>query len=168
MGVLASLGLVFAAGCVGGLVNAWMTDNGFALPDRVANGAVHIVRPGFLGNMLVGGVAAGVSWGLYGPLAAVHIIGNPAAGALEAAVESGVTLAGLVGGVLVGVGGARWLTGEVDKRLLTAAAAQAALHPASARVAAAIATSSPAGALEMASTRLHPADEPGLGFHPQL
>lgn len=50
---------VFAAGGVGGVVNALMTDNGFALPrfEQVTTG-VNILRPGFVGNVIIGAVAA--------------------------------------------------------------------------------------------------------------
>jgi hypothetical protein len=34
----------------------------------------------------------------------------------------GITLAGLVGAVLVGIAGARWLTNEVEKKMLRALA----------------------------------------------
>jgi hypothetical protein len=45
------------AGAVGGVVNALMSDNGFVLP-KTAHG---IIRPGYLGNVLIGAVAAGIS-----------------------------------------------------------------------------------------------------------
>lgn len=82
----------------------------------------------------------------------MFIIGGPAGPVTEAGAELGVTLASLVGAVLVGVGGARWLTNEVDKRLLKAAAAEAALRPPSAETARRILASSPAYALEVASS----------------
>src|SRR3978361_2198112 len=114
---------IFAAGAVGGIVNALISDNGFALPRKepTGQGGGDIIRPGFFGNILVGGVAAAISWGLYGPLATQCIVGCPAptAGA-GAGPGAAVTLASFVGAMLVGVGGARWLTNEVDKRLLKA------------------------------------------------
>ena len=57
------------------------------------------------------------------------------------------------GAVLVGVGGARWLTNEVDKKPLRAAAGAAAGTPPSSDLAARISTASPAGALRMAMTK---------------
>ena len=54
---------VFAAGGLGGVVNALMTDNGFALPRfEQATTGVNILRPGFVGNVVIGAVAALVSW----------------------------------------------------------------------------------------------------------
>jgi hypothetical protein len=113
--------IVVAAGMVGGFVNALMTENGFVLPKRETTDGGAILRPGFLGNVLIGGVAAGVSWGLYGPLAN-QVVFPPSA---AATAEGGIALAALVGAVLVGVGGARWLTSEVDKKFLKAAATKA-------------------------------------------
>src|SRR5438552_12181715 len=71
--VLGASLLVFVAGGVGGLVNALMTDNGFALPKEVVVNDVSVVRPGFLGNILVGATAAYVSWGLYGAFSNVDL-----------------------------------------------------------------------------------------------
>lgn len=155
MDMLTLLGAVFLAGAVGGVVNALISDNGFVAPRYVESDESRILRPGFLGNVLIGGVSACVSWGLYGPLGAVSIIGGPADAGAGTAV--GVTLAALVGAVLVGVGGARWLTNEVDKRLLKAAAAEAASRPASAETATRILASSPAHALKVASEAPGPA-----------
>ena len=123
MSVAFALMIVFAAGCVGGAVNALLSDNGFVLPRPETTSGMRIVRPGFLGNMLVGGVAAAISWGLYGPFAASFIAGGPVP--LPGAPAIGVTLSALVGAALIGVAGARWLSNEVDKRLLRAAGAEA-------------------------------------------
>lgn len=109
------LGIVFGAGGVGGVVNALITENGFVLPRREWVNGVAVLRPGFLLNVFVGGVAGAVSWGLYGPFASRHVIGGPEAGDL------GLTLAALVGAVLVGVAGARWLTSEADRKKFAAA-----------------------------------------------
>ena len=102
------LAIVFVAGAVGGVINAWMSDNGFMLPRTEESGGNRFIRPGFLGNIITGGVAACVSWGLYGPFAAAYVVGGPPSGA--AGTELGLTLSSLVGALLVGVGGARWLT----------------------------------------------------------
>ena len=122
------LSFIALAGAVGGVVNALMTDNGFALPkSEPTSTGTTVLRPGYLGNVLIGAVAAVVSWGLYGPFSAYFIAGTPQAMATNASPDRvGLSLASLVGGVLIGVGGARWLSNEVDKNLLRAAAAQAA------------------------------------------
>jgi hypothetical protein len=69
-----------------------------------------ILRPGWLGNALIGGVAASVSWSLYGPFAGVSIT---AATGIETATKGDLTLAAIGGAILVGVAGARWLSNEV-------------------------------------------------------
>ena len=143
------LAIVFLAGAAGGVVNAWMSDNGFMLPRTEESGGNRFIRPGFLGNIITGGVAASVSWGLYGPFAAAYIVGGPTPGATGAAL--GLTLSSLVGAVLVGVGGARWLTAEVDKKLLRAAGTALASSPANPELAARIGSASPAAFLHMAT-----------------
>jgi hypothetical protein len=162
MGVWIALVLVFIAGLVGGLINALISDNGFAMPTCVTQNGIGIWRPGYIGNMLIGGVAAAISWGLYGPAGAVSLVplipGSSAAANVGG--ESGVakppmvflTMAGLVGGVLVGVGGARWLSNEVDKSLLRAAASEAALSGKNAELSATLAIVPPVQALEAAAT----------------
>jgi hypothetical protein len=68
---------VFLAGAVGGAVNALMTDNGFILPkSEDVDGKTTLLRPGYLGNILIGAVGAVVSWGLYGPLSSFNIVGT--------------------------------------------------------------------------------------------
>lgn len=142
--------IIVGAGAVGGLVNAVMTQNGFAMPRREQTDGGTILRPGFLGNVLIGGIAAGVSWGLYGPLANAVIF--PLGGAKTTDVN--IALATLVGAVLVGIGGARWLTNEVDKKLLKAAAAKAASSKHDRHAAKNIALASPVEALNIAK-RMH-------------
>jgi hypothetical protein len=138
------------AGAVGGVVNAIMTDNGFMLPAKVTVDSGSILRPGWIGNVLIGVVAAGISWGLYGPLSSYFIAGSAAILAKNPADSFGISLASLVGAVLVGVGGARWLTNEVDKNLLKAAASKAAGSQPNAATAQQIALASPAQALNIA------------------
>ena len=143
---------VFLAGALGGVVNAIMTDNGFLIPKaEQVNGTTSIYRPGYLGNVLMGAVAAIISWGLYGPLSAFYIAGTTEALTKNASPEKvGLSLASLVGAVLIGIGGARWLTSEVDKSLLRAAATQAAGAQSSASASQQMALASPAQALDVA------------------
>lgn len=124
MGLWSMLGVVLIAGGVGGIANALMTENGFWLPRREAVAEASVVRPGIFGNILLGALAAVISWGLYGAYAGAVILGGPAAPPDSA--PPGLTLSSLVGALLIGVGGSRWLTSEVDKRLLKASAIVAA------------------------------------------
>jgi len=142
------LAIVMLAGAAGGLLNAYFTDNGFVWPRVEAVGAFKITRPGFLGSMLVGGIAAAVSWGLYGPFASMPVFGA------TDGVRPGasLTVSALVGAVLVGIGGGRWLTDQADKSLLKATAAQAAQGKANPEASAAIAAARPAHALDIART----------------
>lgn len=144
---------VCGAGAVGGVINALISDNGFALPQakKVEDG-ISILRPGFLSNVFIGAVAAGVSWGLYGPLATYIILGSDKALASNPPEGVWLSVSSLVGAVLVGVGGARWLTNEVDKSLLQAAATKAAVaQPAPPAVAQQMALASPAQVLDIAN-----------------
>jgi len=106
--VILVLAVVFSAGCFGGLVNTLIAGE-FRLPrlDRRAK----IWRPGWIGNVIVGGTAALVFWGLYGPVATIQLTGNSDA-------HLSLHVGELVGAILTGIGGGRLLTAEVDRRVL--------------------------------------------------
>lgn len=80
------------------------------------------------------------------------MFGTAAAMAKNPADEFGVSVASFVGAVLVGVGGARWLTSEVDKNLLKAAASKAASSQSDPAAAQRIALASPIQALNIAES----------------
>ena len=142
---------VALAGAVGGVVNALVTDKGFRLPRTEQVDAITIYCPGWIGNVITGAIAAAISWGLYGPLAAYYIAGTAEALKAHAAPDQiGLTLSSLVGAVLIGVGGARWLTNEVDKTLLKAAASKAASAQSTPSAAQQIALASPMQAFNIA------------------
>jgi hypothetical protein len=145
--------IVAGLGAAGGVVNALTSDNGFVMPKREGG----ILRPGFLGNILLGAVAAAIFWGLYGPYAEVNVVGEDpreqpqVAGATrDEDTEYGETLSGLIAALVVGVGGARVITSEVDKRLLRATATEAATKQPDDGAAADIATLPPAQARKIA------------------
>jgi len=140
---------VFIAGAIGGVVNALLSENGFLKWKKDVVNNQEIWRPGILGNVIISGVASSISWGLYGPFAAYYIFGGPKPiGEVSQAV--GLTLSSLVGAVLVGISGARWLTNEVDKNLLRKAASIAAASNASESKAAKIAMATPFQAMKIA------------------
>ncbi|MEL7059674.1 MAG: hypothetical protein AAGN46_06565 [Acidobacteriota bacterium] len=145
---------VFFAGAFGGSVNALISDNGFVLPKAVMDDQSKIIRPGFLGNLLIGGVAAVISWGLYGELARYPILQADSLQSLEASSTGSLnlelSLATFVGAMLIGVGGARWLTNEVDKKLLRSAASQAAAGRADHTTAIKMLSAPPSQALQLA------------------
>jgi hypothetical protein len=138
---------VALAGAAGGVVNALVTDKGFLRPSKEQVDMIIIYRPGWIGNVVIGAIAAAISWGLYGPLAAYYIAGT----ATNTGPENiGLALSSLVGAVLIGIGGARWLTNEVDKSLLKAAATKAASAQATPSASQQIALASPIQAFNIA------------------
>lgn len=100
--------LISLAGALGGVVNALITDNGFVLP-RIRRA---IWCPGFLANVLIGAFAAFASWSFYGSGAGVELA------SVTERTKISLTFSALAGAFLVGVAGARWITNEVDKKLL--------------------------------------------------
>ena len=146
------LGVVCVAGAIGGIVNALLSDNGFLLPCKHpvdGKEGQYIILPGALGNVILGAIAAVVSWGLYGQFGDMVLVGPLAAASPK------LTVAAFVAGVLVGMGGARVLTNEVDKRLLRAAASEAAEAASNPNAAARIWRASPAKASKIASAMSH-------------
>jgi hypothetical protein len=137
-------GILFMAGGLGGVVNALMTDNGFILPKWEDADGNKIWRPGMVGNIFMGAVAAVISWGLYGPFAAYIIKGGPVG-----APEPNLSVAALVGAALIGIAGSRWLSNEVDKKLLKATTASALAGAGSVGAAAKIMAATPAQALKL-------------------
>lgn len=106
-------GAIILIGAIGGLINALIGDDkGFVIPKKVPVGEKVILRPGILGNVLVSSFSAFISWGLYGPLSDLDIISDPD----QLAVT--LTVGNLAAAGLVGVAGARWLTNEIDKKVL--------------------------------------------------
>jgi hypothetical protein len=100
--------LITIFGGIGGVVNALLTDNGFIRPRWVDK----IWCPGAISNILVGAFAAFSSWAFYGSGATVELA------QLTEQSQISLRFSALAGAFLVGVAGARWLTNEVDKRLL--------------------------------------------------
>lgn len=155
MSIWALLGIIALAGAIGGVINALMSDNGLPFPRWEEVGGARIWRPGWVTNVLVGLAAAVVSWGLYGPYANNALVGKQRTSTPQDLV---LTLSSVVGAFLVGVGGSRYLTDQVDKNLLTATAAKAAAAGADPQASGAIATATPAGALRIADDLPEQAD----------
>jgi hypothetical protein len=143
--MLIPIGIIMLGGAMGGFVNALVSDNGFIKPSEEVAGDVTIVRPGFAGNILLGSMAAFVSWGLYGTFNNAVVYG-----AANGTNDISVSISAIAGAVLVGMGGARWLTNEVDKKLLRNAAVNAAASKGSIDESRKIAASTPAQAFKIA------------------
>jgi hypothetical protein len=100
--------IVCGCGAIGGFVNALLAGD-LHLPHREAN----LYSPGWIGNVVIGAVAALVFWGLYGPMAKVALIGMTVT-----PDHVTFTVAELAGSVVTGIGGGRILSSEVEKRVL--------------------------------------------------
>jgi hypothetical protein len=100
--------LISMFGGFGGVVNALMTDNGFALPRKESG----VWCPGAISNILIGAFAAFSSWAFYGSGAGIEL------GDKSLRTVISLKFSVLAGAFLVGVAGAKWITNEVDKRLL--------------------------------------------------
>src|ERR1700749_1261651 len=96
------LAIVAASGGVGGLVNVFIGDSGLHLPVMEAG----IFRPGFIGVMFVGMMAALASWG---SVKSAVLLGGP-----PTPIE--LTTSDLANGILIGFGGAKWFKSEIEKQ----------------------------------------------------
>jgi hypothetical protein len=100
--------LISVAGSIGGLLNSFMSDNGFALPRRIEG----VWCPGALWNIFVGSISALTSWALYGSGAGIDLASS------SPREQISLRLGALAGALIVGMAGSKWLTNEVDKSLL--------------------------------------------------
>lgn len=103
---------IMTAGAVGGLINTLMAQGKLRLPEYEAG----VLCPGFIGNVFVGAFASLISWALYGAGAGIELARQTA----DARETLSLTAGALAGAALVGVGGARWLSSEIDTKLLRA------------------------------------------------
>jgi hypothetical protein len=149
--VWAALGILAVTGAVGGLVNALITGQKSVLPNKAGvastadKSSSSVLLPGALSTVLAGALAAAVNWGLYGPFSGVYIYGK------HGSTKVGVTLVALVTAAVVGFGGARWLTNEVDKVLLRQTAVVAAGKPADQDASTRLMSATPAASLAIAN-----------------
>jgi hypothetical protein len=128
-----------------------MTDNSFVLP-KTQEG---IWRAGIVGNVIVSAVAALVSWGISGQVATIVLFQivktqetQPPAAALPIVL---LTVGSLMNALLVGIAGARWLTNQIDKKLLQKAASDAKATQPNEDVAREMLNATPAHALSLAT-----------------
>lgn len=168
LGTIIVLGLiVFVAGMAGGGIDAYRTRNTTFLPSKpptsIPEGAPVTVsddelkRPGILYSVLIGGVAALLSWALYGPLAQINLLNLSGA-----AQEYAMTLAAVGGAIFIGMGGARWISAEADKRILqTSGTLALASGPAPDAAQQYSAAASPNTALNIAAQAYEAAPGPG-------
>lgn len=105
------LGYACIAGALGGLVKPLVVQTSYVMPAFESG----IFIPGFLGNVIVGCVAAGLFWLLSGP--------DPSANPPPGPREIGK---GLAGAFLISLSGAGWLSSESEKSLYKGTAIAAA------------------------------------------
>src|SRR5215471_4343769 len=107
LGLIVSL--VLACGAVGGLVNAFIGDNSFHLPQTEDD----VWRPGFIGIVFVGMIAAFGSWAT---LKSVALFGG-------AATSISFSTGDLANALVIGFGGTKWWKSEGEKDVLQKIAA---------------------------------------------
>jgi len=116
------LGIIVGAGAVGGILYCLISDKGFQLPAIVEKNGTRVLVVGFIGNILIGMITAGISWAFYG---LQSLQGGTATGMLE---TIGIVLA-TFGGIFTGLAGAGWFSntaGQSGLRLGTAKSASTA------------------------------------------
>ncbi len=161
MAIFEPFGIILVTGAFGGLINAILSDNGFILPREETAEKVNIIIPGVIANILTGAAAGFVFWGLTEANTMFVVYGPSNEGA-----EITLTVYGVAMALLAGMAGAKYLTNEVDKRLLQAAAANAAASTQSTEDSEKIANASPVQAFRIAKRMLKKSQ--GRGTHPQV
>jgi len=98
--------IVSSMGAIGGLLNCAIAKE-FVLPgfDKV----LRVWRPGWIGNVLIGAVAAVVVWGIYGPLASYDLVKGQSQ-------EVNFTISQLLTSIIIGLGGGNILTQMAQKQ----------------------------------------------------
>jgi hypothetical protein len=137
--LVVDLCVIAFCGALGGFMNAFIGDSSLHLP-RMEEG---VWRPGYIGVVFVGVVAAIAAW----------LTTQPGSFSVSLGPSPGVTLrlSELSTAIVVGFGGARWFKAELDTTIYRRAAAVAANKSANRESAAAIATGSPMEALRIAN-----------------
>ncbi len=122
MSELLPLGIIALSGAIGGVINAIITDNGFILPREENSQNASIIIPGVITNVLMGAASGFLFWALAEANSLFVVYGPTTPGAEEITI----TVYSIAMTFLVGATGSRYLTNEIDKRLLKAAAISAA------------------------------------------
>lgn len=109
--------IVVLAGGVGGVVNALMTDNTFMLPGVKEDDGVW--RAGVIGNIIVSAIAGLITWGSVAPVSGVVLCTLSVCEPRSLDPNANfLTMGTLMTTILVGIAGARWLTSEIDKKIM--------------------------------------------------
>jgi len=131
------IGLVVLMGSLGSLGSSFLGDSGWHLPMNEEG----IVRPGYLGNMLVGALAALASWGMQ---KGAVLVGGPVTALTFSTAD-------MAHAIVIGFAGASWFKSHIEKVILQRTAAVAASKGADQEAAREIATCTPIEALRVAN-----------------
>lgn len=109
------LGLIALAGGAGGAINRWISGNKNKSPagNIVGKDMTNMVPSNWPASVVLGAIAALVSWLLYGPLTNYVVIAT--SGTSSSQPVGGLSLASLAGALLVGMGGGRFLSDLAEK-----------------------------------------------------
>jgi hypothetical protein len=141
--------IVIASGAIGGFINALMSDSsGIFLGNRDEN--TKIYKLGFTSNILLGVTAAFLTWSLYGSANSFVVWSSEN---ISSGTNVDMSLSAVGGAILAGIGGAKVITNEIDKKFLRDAAVKTAaiVEPDDAIQ---IATAAPSKASELANKML--------------
>lgn len=113
---------VFIAGCIGGAVTGLVAEASSSdmgprrkrLGIAYQNPGCKTVFAGLAGHVLLGGIAAVVYWGFYGPFSGFAILGTAPHGTNT--IEPFLTIGQLVASIVLGIGGPAFLQAEVQLR----------------------------------------------------
>jgi hypothetical protein len=137
--------IVIGSGAFGGLINSLLSDrDGIWLGAK--DPATGIYKLGILGNIFLGIAAAFLTWALYGSANAIIVWSS--AGVAQTDVS--LSLSAIAGAIMAGIGGAKVITSEVDKKFLKDTAATLAVKAHKNDLAAQMITIAPSQASQMA------------------
>ena len=114
------MGVVFVAGCLGGLLTAIVSGEsedgnaGRAISLAYMNPDCETRFANRLGNVLLGGVSALLFWALSGPFSGFPVVG--AAPTVVAGVQPALKVGEFAASFLIGTGGAGFLRAEARRR----------------------------------------------------
>ena len=111
MNVWEIIGLVAILGMAGGLTNCFLA-GGFTSPQSDTKGKVW--KPGWIANIVIGGIAAVVVWCFYGPASSYDLV-------KDGVIDCHLPVAQIASSILVGISGAKILTTMAQRQAERAA-----------------------------------------------
>jgi hypothetical protein len=111
MNVWEIIGLVAILGMAGGLTNCFLA-GGFTSPQSDTKGKVW--KPGWIENIVIGGIAAVVVWCFYGPASSYDLV-------KDGVIDFHLPVAQIASSILVGISGAKILTTMAQRQAERAA-----------------------------------------------